>query len=592
MEHQPVFYWENAGLRSNLIFFDIPQRRVVVEHVKAPAESAEHEVVFPLLDGNIPNGDGGQTGLEGFPVIAAIRTVEAAELRADKQQVFVHMVFGNGIGGATLRQNVGNGLPTAAPVCAFVQVRFEIAVLVVVEGGIHHVGVVLGSQQEVHIGAFGHAGYGVAVYFRPGSAAVFGDLYKAVIRTCKKQGGVDGAFVERHDVAVRRGAGVFGHSVDALHTPHDGQSVAVYLAGEIGADGEPGVAVVVAAEELVGSEVEPAVHMGGGHERGVPVPTVLRLACAGFGLYAGDLAACLVVAHQYAVLRLGINDVGVFGVNGRFETIAAVGHKPIGIDDAMAAARAGRPAEAEVVLCAAVDIVERLRIVHGHFVKLGHRQVGFEIPGFGSVECFVNAAVAAHQVVVRVFGVYPHGVVVHMFKLLAEHLESLAAVVTHLQPYVHGEYHIGIVRMYHDLAIIIAGGDVAGAPFPARSAVGAAEKAALVLGRFHDGVDHLRIGGRRCQADAANIHRGQAFVDLVPGFAAVFGFVHAATGASAHIGEHVAAALECGGVEHLRVAGVHEDVVHAGVFVHGEHGAPGLTAIGSFIHTSLSAFFP
>ena len=73
-----------------------------------------------------------------------------------------------------------------------------------------------------------------------------------------------------------------------------------------------------------------------------------------------------------------------------------------------------RAAEAVVVLRAAVDVIERRVLADGDVVHLRGGQVGFEDPGGGAVEAFVEAAVAAHQVVIVVLRVDPDFVIVHV----------------------------------------------------------------------------------------------------------------------------------------------------------------------------------
>src|SRR5436853_87386 len=75
---------------------------------------------------------------------------------------------------------------------------------------------------------------------------------------------------------------------------HDGQLVAVELPGQVGADGLPVVAAVVAAEELVGREVHPGVRVRADHQRRVPVPAQRRLARAGDRLDRHPLAGLAV----------------------------------------------------------------------------------------------------------------------------------------------------------------------------------------------------------------------------------------------------------------------------------------------------------
>jgi hypothetical protein len=86
------------------------------------------------------------------------------------------------------------------------------------------------------------------------------------------------------------------------------------------------------------------------------------------------------------------------------EAVAALGDEPVGVGDAVDAARARRAAQREVVLGAAVDVVERRRLVGGDVVELRDRQVVEEAPVGAAVVALVNAAVAADPVEVGVSG--------------------------------------------------------------------------------------------------------------------------------------------------------------------------------------------
>ena len=84
----------------------------------------------------------------------------------------------------------------------------------------------------------------------------------------------------------------------------------------------PAVAHVVAAEDLLAGVVQPLVVVGADDQRRVPVP-LQDLALFGLGLDVEGFAAVAVVAVQVAVLPLAVDDVGVGGVDGGFEAVAA-----------------------------------------------------------------------------------------------------------------------------------------------------------------------------------------------------------------------------------------------------------------------------
>ncbi len=157
-----------------------------------------------------------------------------------------------------------------------------------------------------------------------------------------------------------------------------------------------------------------------------------------WGWMSISLAARAVVADQTAVLPLAVDDVRVrSGSIDGLVAVAADGDEPVLVRDARAVERARRAAQRVVVLGAAVDVVEGLRVVDRHPVELGDRQVLEEALGRAAVEGLVDAAVAADEEVVGVVGVDPQGVVVDVLVLLADPLEGLAAVDGDLQEGVH-----------------------------------------------------------------------------------------------------------------------------------------------------------
>src|SRR5207302_616355 len=120
-----------------------------------------------------------------------------------------------------------------------------------------------------------------------------------------------------------------------------------------------------------------------------------RIVLAGLGLNGYPLARAAVETHQAAVLHGGVDGVRIFRIGASVESITAVCDEAIGIGDADGVLGPRRTAEAEVILRAAVDVVERLGIIDRDIVKLRDRQVGLENPILAFVERFVDAAVTA-----------------------------------------------------------------------------------------------------------------------------------------------------------------------------------------------------
>ena len=166
--------------------------------------------------------------------------------------------------------------------------------------------------------------------------------------------------------------------------------------------GLPGGAAIVAAEELVGGEIDPRGRVRAQQQRRIPVPTQGRLAFARQRLNAHGLVGAAVEADQPAVLAFGVDDVGILGIDAGMEAVAALRDEPVGVGDAVGAARSRRSAEREIVLGAAIDVIERSGAVHGDVVELGDGQVRLEAPVDAAVVAFVDAAIAADQIVARV----------------------------------------------------------------------------------------------------------------------------------------------------------------------------------------------
>ena len=231
-------------------------------------------------------------------------------------------------------------------------------------------GVGRGGLEVGDVGAVRHAGE--VVDLAPGRRRLLGDLHQAVVGADVEQAFLHRRLGEGDDVAVERGRAVVGDGVDAPDPSHDLELVAVDLARQVGADRLPGVAAVVAAEQLVGGEVEPGVGVRADDDGRVPVPAQRRARrLPRLRLDVELLAGLAVEAHQAAVLRLGVDDVGVFGVDLRLEAVAALGDEPVGVADAVAVDRPRGAAEADVVLGAAVTRCRRAGVVQARLGRTG-----------------------------------------------------------------------------------------------------------------------------------------------------------------------------------------------------------------------------
>ena len=132
----------------------------------------------------------------------------------------------------------------------------------------------------------------------------------------------------------------------------------------------------------------------------------------GLRLNADTFARAFVEPNEHAVLQRRIDRVRIFRIDLRSKTVATVGYKPVGVGDAGSAARARRTTKTEVVLRAAVNVVERFRVVGGDVVELRDRKILFEVPVRAAIETLVNSAVATNQIMIGVGRIDPDVVIV------------------------------------------------------------------------------------------------------------------------------------------------------------------------------------
>src|SRR6266702_4239730 len=105
-------------------------------------------------------------------------------------------------------------------------------------------------------------------------------------------------------------------------------------------------------------------------ERRIPVPAQGIFAASNLRLNTHALARAFVVTNNITVLQLSINCVRIFRIDLGPKAVSTLRNKPVAVDDAGSIARARRPAEGEIVLSAAVDVIERFGVVGGHIIEL------------------------------------------------------------------------------------------------------------------------------------------------------------------------------------------------------------------------------
>src|SRR5215510_567023 len=123
----------------------------------------------------------------------------------------------------------------------------------------------------------------------------------------------------------------------------------------------------------------------------IPVPAQ-RHSAPGFGRPDSHaLSGALIESYQLAILQLCIYGIRVFGIDNRFEPVAALGDKPISVGNARSARSPRRASQAEVILRTSIDIVEGPCVIDGNIIELSDGQVRLERPCLGPIKAFVDS---------------------------------------------------------------------------------------------------------------------------------------------------------------------------------------------------------
>src|SRR5258708_21279916 len=101
----------------------------------------------------------------------------------------------------------------------------------------------------------------------------------------------------------------------------------------------------------------------------IPLEAVMRLAILRLRGYRALLRGSQIAPVNVAILRFGIHDPWLDGIDSRVKSVATGNHVPIFIGDAVARQRLARPPPAPVVLQAAAKLVGLL-VLPGNLVKL------------------------------------------------------------------------------------------------------------------------------------------------------------------------------------------------------------------------------
>src|SRR5688572_29629413 len=268
------------------------------------------------------------------------------------------------------------------------------------------------------------------------------------------------------------GRSILRNGVDAPNLAHHRKLVAIEVARELSADELPRIAAIVAAEEFIGGEIESRARVWTDNEWRVPVPTIRTFAAARLRLNADAFAGAFIETNQAAVLKFSVDDVRVFGIDLRAKAIAAVCHEPVGVDDAGRAASARWTTKAEVVLRAAINVVERFGVVSCDVVKLRDREVLFEVPSCTAIPALINPTIGTNQIVIGVLGIDPDVVIVDVLVSLAETTNRAAAVVRHHRKHIHDVDSIDVLGIRNDARVVHRCRVKLVATFPTATAIG------------------------------------------------------------------------------------------------------------------------
>ena len=196
------FRWEERCFGAKRFRRDVPQGGVIIEDIDAAAKGADHQVVHLRLDSDVAHGDGWKATAHLLPALPAIDTNEHPVFGPHKEQGGLYVILADRVDRTACRKIAGDGAPRTATITGAKHVRLEITALVVVEAGVHHVGVVRGGGQVRHVARVRHAGEPLVT--APGSAAVLAHMHESVIGADVKQAFDQRRLSECDDIAVVR----------------------------------------------------------------------------------------------------------------------------------------------------------------------------------------------------------------------------------------------------------------------------------------------------------------------------------------------------------------------------------------------------
>ncbi len=370
---------------------------------------------------------------------------------------------------------------------------------------------------------------------------------------------------------------------------HQRQLFPVESAGHVAAKLLPRVAAIRAAIEVLRSEIDCVVIVRRDHDRNAPVVSQIHFAELRLRLNALLLTRLHIVANDSAVLRFGIDGIRVGGIDSGIESVAANGDVPVAVSYSLSIARLARAGPAVVVLKPAIHVVKGLTVVEVDRVILRDRKIRDEVHRLTAIVRDVDAAVVADDEVIRIRGIDPHRVIVHVRgltdcvirhpavfgneKRLAELVETIWVPWIHPDlPHVPGE--LGIRALLR----------------PARTVV----VRAIHLGRIRleRRVNSARLRWRNRESDTTDVTIRKAFGHAPPRISAVSGLVDAALRSATDETVRFSLTLKCGGIHDRRIGRIHDDISHACMRADRQHCFPRFPTVDGLVESALTAARP
>lgn len=328
-------------------------------------------------------------------------------------------------------------------------------------------------------------------------------------------------------------------------------------------------------------------------EGGVPVPTKGRSIRTFLGFDVDLFAGFTIVADEAAILGLGVDGIGIIGIDGGIEAIAEDGDEPVVVADAVDVIGLGGSTLGGVILGTAVDVVEGFGLIDGDFIELSEGKIFGEAVGLAAIEGFVETAVAANDEVIGVIGVDDHGVVIDVFGGFTGGFEGFATIVADHDHGIEGVDAIHDVRIGDNFLVVLGRAtDVARLSGPGFAAIGGAEEAAGVGSGFDDSVEHIGLDGGDGKSDTSFVTGRETARDRSPGLSSVGGLVDIGFRTAIEENPLMATSLVRGGVEGIGITGIHHDIGDPRVIGDVEDFIPCSTTVGGFIEPAIAAAGP